>query len=261
MLMLSEAKTFFKQANGGEVLGNPTLEWGVVGYPDRESKLPFSDPHYHWQFLTGTLDEMFGGFGSQQSNGQWNASTMNISISAIVQSSTELGATVLVRGYPGPCSTPFISVNASCIGSDMCPKTGPKAGIKTITVPTWPEAWPEVTPTTVEGLQSAAARLIDQALAPYLIVTGPSVWWSYAYFYGSDTGFYECKANPKSCLAPAGWYPALRAKLGKPLGPAKNTGWKWSREFEFATVSIDLEDRTASRVSFHNERLLADSLL
>jgi len=252
MDMLGEAKAYFSQLNGGEVIGNPTLEWGVVGYPDREAEQPFSDPHYHWQYLTGTLDEMFGGFGTQNSDdGSWNATMMNMSITAIVESTTKLNATVLVRGYPGPCSIPFLSLNASCVGEDKCPTMGPNAGMKHITVPQWAAGWPEPQPTTVEEFQEAAVRLLPQALAPYLILAGPSTWWSYAYFYGADSGWYVCKNNPKSCIAPQGWYPELAQKLGAPLGPATNKGWTWTREFEYASASIDLQDRTASKVTFH----------
>ena len=49
-------------------------------------------------------------------------------------------------------------------------------------------------------------RLLDQALAPYLIVAGPSVWFSYAYFYDAATGWWPNKAMPDSTLAPPAWY-------------------------------------------------------
>ena len=66
----------------GEIIANPLLPWGVVGFPSREARLPFPDPRYHWSYVTGALDEMFGGFGSQTKTGQWNASTMNITFTA-----------------------------------------------------------------------------------------------------------------------------------------------------------------------------------
>eukprot|EP00038_Savillea_parva_P031271 m.84423 g.84423 ORF g.84423 m.84423 type:complete len:303 (-) comp9595_c0_seq1:883-1791(-) len=256
MDMLGQAKAFFHTLNGGEVIANPTLDWGVVGYPSRESQQLFP-MEYHWKNSTGTLDEMFGGFGTLEPNGQWNASTMNISITAILKSIREYNATVLVRGYPGPCGVPFMAVNASCVGSDTCPKTGPSAGVKKITVPTWPPEYPTTQPTTVQGLKDAASKLIVQALAPYLIIAGPSTWWSYGYFYGPDSGWYVCHDNPDSCLAPATWYPELAKKLGAPLAPPQNDGaWKWTRSFEYATVSVDLQDSTASSVVFHNGHTL-----
>eukprot|EP00662_Eupelagonemidae_sp_cell21_P019541 gene19541-50744_t len=50
----------------------------------------------------------------------------------------------------------------------------PKSGVRKSSVPAWPAGWSEKQPSTVAGLQSAAVRLVDQALAPYLILAGPS---------------------------------------------------------------------------------------
>jgi hypothetical protein len=57
MDMLGEATTFFRNLNDGFVIGNPTLDWGVIGPhgSDRGGPFPLT---YHWSFLRGTLDEM-----------------------------------------------------------------------------------------------------------------------------------------------------------------------------------------------------------
>ena len=69
----------------------------MVGFPSREAKVPFP-PRYHWDYMTGMLDEMFGGFGSQTKTGQWNASTMNLSLTAIIDASgPDRHGTVLIR--------------------------------------------------------------------------------------------------------------------------------------------------------------------
>lgn len=220
MDMLGQAKEFFRNLNGGEVIGNPTLEWWVIGNPSREAASPFPQT-YHWQYLTGTLDEMYGGFSSQQPDGNWNATLMNMSINAIVESTTTLNATVLVRGYPGPCSVPFVDVNISCVGTGVpCPPSG----YTPTPVSSWPEAWPDKQPETANEFQAASVRYLEQALAPYLIIAGPTVWWSYAYFYESTSGWYPSRSQPNSTLAPPEWYPELRAALGPPRGPAMLSG-------------------------------------
>jgi hypothetical protein len=64
MDMLGQATAYFKSLNNGYVVGNPTLEWDVIGPggPDRGGPFPET---YHWNYLRGSLDEMFGAFGTQ----------------------------------------------------------------------------------------------------------------------------------------------------------------------------------------------------
>lgn len=64
MDMLGEATKYFRSMNDGFVVGNPTLEWDVIGPNGGNRKGPFPET-YHWNFLRGSLDEMFGAFGTQ----------------------------------------------------------------------------------------------------------------------------------------------------------------------------------------------------
>ena len=73
----------------------------------------------HWNFLRGTLDEMFGAFGTQvAATGEWNVTLMEQSFDAIVNESTIFDGSpagageqlVLVRGYPGPLGVPFVQI-------------------------------------------------------------------------------------------------------------------------------------------------------
>ena len=41
------------------------------------------------------------------------------------------------------------------------------------------------------------------------------------------------------------WYPEFDKPLGPPKGPAKKDGWTYHREFAHASVSVNLETKTA----------------
>jgi hypothetical protein len=135
---------YFKEMNDGYVVGNPTLEcapppwfrpatisgwphllvlppacrWDVIGPNGGGRGGPFPET-YHWDYLRGTLDEMFGAFGTQVAKtGEWNATLMAQSFDAIINETTlfDGGVTgggeqlVLVRGYPGPLGVPFAKI-------------------------------------------------------------------------------------------------------------------------------------------------------
>lgn len=180
---------------------------------------------------------MYGAFGSQQQNGQFNASTMNISINALIQTAFRMNKTTLVRGYPGPCNVPFVQVNAS-------------KGAK-ILIPSWPARWNKTQPTTIPAIRDVMIELLPQALAPYLIIANRNTWWSYAWFYDTASGFYMCPEDPNSCLGPLKWYESFTRPLGNPLhDPVSDGAFIWSREYEHASVSIDIRDRTKSTISW-----------
>lgn len=121
------------------MVGNPTLEWDVIGPKGGGRSGPLS-PTDHWHYLRGTLDEMFGAFGTQvTATGQWNVTLMEASFDAIINETTAFTngidggkQMVLIRGYPGPLGVPFVQLPSSVPGDD------PQAPNKTITLPTWP---------------------------------------------------------------------------------------------------------------------------
>eukprot|EP00039_Didymoeca_costata_P002056 m.57266 g.57266 ORF g.57266 m.57266 type:complete len:432 (-) comp11093_c0_seq1:211-1506(-) len=235
MILLQQAKDFFAESNGGEVIGNPTLEWGVIGYPSREAT-QFLPQTAHWQHLTGTYDEMFGAFATQQPNGQWNSSQMNITINAILNSSFHLNLSTSIRGYPGPCNIPLVPVESSS---------------GAIVVPQWPKEWNDTMPTTIEGLRDAGERLLEQSLALFLIVANKNTWYNYAWFYQPTSGWYPCGDDPNSCIGPTTWYEEFSKPLGNPLGPPQSDGgYIWTRAFEHANASIDLRDRRLGKVNW-----------
>lgn len=252
MDMLGQARDYFHNLNGGGVLANPLLDWGVVGNPAEQDVRDFPIT-YHWDYVNGALDEMFGGFGSLQSPqssggaaGHWNASTMNISINAILNMSGDASAggreqVVLVRGYPGPCGVPFVTIPVP---------TAPQ--VPDVVIPSWPANYSRAQPTTLTAAVAAMEdeQLITQALAPFLITAGARVWWSYAWFYSSFSGWFPC--SDMSCVGPKTWYPMFSKAVGAPLGPATcDGGYKWTRKFEHCDVSVDLEDQEACSIVWH----------
>ena len=44
------------------------------------------------------------------------------------------------------------------------------------------------------------------------------------------------------------WYPELDKKLGKPLADSTQSGWTLTREFEHASVWVNLETKMANIV-------------
>ena len=138
MDMLGEATNWFKSLNDGYVTGNPTLEWDVIGPHGGGRGGPFPET-YHWDYLRGTLDEMFGAFGTQDGSGEWNATLMEQSFDAIINQTTTFHGgdnMVLIRGYPGPVNVPFFSIPSTTPGAN------PRGPNRSILVPTWPKGRP-----------------------------------------------------------------------------------------------------------------------
>jgi hypothetical protein len=68
-----------------------------------------------------------------------------------------------------------------------------------------------------------------------------------------ESGYAPCDDNRTLCLAPDGWHPAFSKHLGPPHGPAIQSGVNgtvWTREFDGASVYVDLKNRSASRITW-----------
>jgi hypothetical protein len=70
-------------------------------------------------------------------------------------------------------------------------------------------------------------------LASFLVGAQENCYFVYSWGYRMDNG----------CLE---WYPELDKKLGNPLGDAKQTNWTLKRNFEKASVWVNLETRDAN---------------
>jgi hypothetical protein len=137
----------------------------------------------------------------------------------------------------------------------------------TVFVQTWPgmyagvQEYPPVanggepTPTTNDEWRNALRSHFAFAHALALTVAQTNVFWFYgSTWYSQSGGFIPCPEAPESCRAPPEWYPDLNKPLGKPLGPRKAMGkYVWHREFEHASVVLNLMVPNASKVTFHKQ--------
>ena len=93
----------------------------------------------------------------------------------------------------------------------------------------------------VAGWTALLEKWLPFNLAAFLTVAGPATYFTQAAWYASYQGFAPCPAAPGTCVDPA--YPDLQRSLGPPRGPRAQVGaYKWVREFEHASVSLDLDD-------------------
>ncbi|MEM6411707.1 MAG: putative glycoside hydrolase [Pseudomonadota bacterium] len=83
-----------------------------------------------------------------------------------------------------------------------------------------------------EELLDLAKEAITFPLASFLIIAGEQSYFNYTWGYRDHHG----------ALA---WYPEFDKPLGEPLGRATREGWVYTREFEYASVMVDLNTSTA----------------
>ena len=87
------------------------------------------------------------------------------------------------------------------------------------------------------------------ALAAYLVLAQPGVYFQYQWWYSSNNGMIPCD-DPNDCAFPPGFYPAYQNALGAPLGPYVKAGYTYTRSFEHATAHLDLLEPGNSYVHF-----------
>lgn len=138
----------------------------------------------------------------------------------LILNASAQGKGVLVKAWPGPCTTPILPLG-----------------------PAWPG---NSQPMTYAGRAAAAAQWLTPALAAFLVLVQPNIYLSYSTWYTAPDGYYPCPNN--TCSAPVSWYPALAHPLGAPSGPALRTGWTYSRAFEHAQVTFNAANVTASTI-------------
>ena len=105
-----------------------------------------------------------------------------------------------------------------------------------------------VTPKTPAAQAVVAGERFNSELALFLLVAEDHMYWMYSWFWGFDS---YVPGQPDS-QAPVGGYPQAKCQLGAPKGPpARKAGtWTYTREYAHASVYVDLNNRTASRVDF-----------
>eukprot|EP00117_Sycon_ciliatum_P021279 scpid75440/ scgid18700/ len=228
MKALKLAQNLFTELNGGEVWGNAAME----AHQSPESLPPDITWNTTLSNFNGAFDEMFGSFSTEYKNGSWNTALMERTFETVINASSA-GHTIVIHAYPGPATVPFASRGTP--GNDFI-------------VPSW-NGQVQV-PTTAEGCREAAAKRLVESLAPFLIVANERVFLGYAWLYSIEDGYIPCKAGVE-CGMPSEWYPEFTRPLGPPKAAATRQGTVWTREFEHASVYVDLANRSASRVTWN----------
>jgi hypothetical protein len=83
-----------------------------------------------------------------------------------------------------------------------------------------------------EELVKMARDYITFPLASFLVAAGPNCYFQYTWGWSAENGTFD-------------WYPEFDKPLGAPKSEAKRDGWKYTREFEHASVFVDLEKKFA----------------
>lgn len=113
-----------------------------------------------------------------------------------------------------------------------------------------PGKWPTQmhTPTPGAERKQAMAERFNSELALFLLVAEDHMWWMYSWFWGFDS---FVPGSPDSDV-PDDFFPQAKCALGAPKGPPvrKLGSWTYTREYEHASVFVDLTNRTACHVSF-----------
>jgi hypothetical protein len=101
------------------------------------------------------------------------------------------------------------------------------------------KAWPRFTWLDKEMMRRPHAELAKLAgerlmfpLACFLVVAQPQSYFCYTWGYRENHGTFD-------------WCPEFDRPLGPPRGDGKRDGWSFTRDFQHASVLVDLERRTA----------------
>ena len=83
-----------------------------------------------------------------------------------------------------------------------------------------------------DELARLSKKRITFPLACYLVAAQPNCYFCYTWGYREKLGTFD-------------WYPEFDKPLGPPRGDATRQGWTYQRDFEYASVYVDLETQAA----------------
>jgi hypothetical protein len=104
---------------------------------------------------------------------------------------------------------------------------------KVVIVKAWPHFnWldKEMMDKPYDELEKLSREQISFPLAAFLAAAGEYAYFCYTWGYRENMGTFS-------------WYPEFDKPLGKPKGESNRNGWIYTREFEHASVWVDLEKR------------------
>ena len=104
------------------------------------------------------------------------------------------------------------------------------------------------TPATPAEQAIVAGERFNSELALFLLVAEENTFWMFSWFWGFDS-WVPGQADSQT---PKGFYPQAKCQLGAPKGPpVRKAGTvTYTREYEHASVFVDLDHRNASKVDF-----------
>lgn len=235
MKLGDEARAIYGGLNGGEVWGNGAL--GIVG---RYHNYTYEGQLVSWRTVMDHVDTAFlewpGSFWyDNTTTGEWIPELMEVFIEGVINASTA-GKSAILHFSPGPSFPPIQWYPQNTSGSNR------------FLAPTW--VGPTKLPSTADGVRQAAADVLVESLAPFLIVVNEHVFLQYAWWYEMQDGNIPCPPGIE-CGMPSSWYPEFSKPLGAPKGPAVKNGYIWTREFAHASVYVDVRSRSASKITWH----------
>lgn len=243
MKMADEARALYGGLNGGEVWGN-----GAVGDTAIYNNFTYKGKPVSWRTSLDHLDTGFlegaGGYWYEnRTTGEWIPDEFQDFLQSVINASTG-GKTIVLHFSPGPSFPPIVRYPVH-----------PDPPYNSFLALDWPGHWPDTDPGTnnfssADAVRKAAADLLVQTLAPFLIVANEHVFLQYAWFYEMQDGNIPCPAGIE-CGMPSEWYPEFSKPIGAPEGPAVQNGPIWTREFAHASVYVDVRARAASKVTWH----------
>jgi hypothetical protein len=213
MQWISDLQTTFNSLSGG---GRNVLVNGVDNF---DSAKQFSSTGVaaamidHWSIL-----QFLNRNQTSPEYGNFNQTAMD-ELFGLARSETLANMTVEIKGWVGPVIK--------------------QRGIYPPSIPT---------PKTPAEQAQVAGERFNSELALFLLVAEDYMYWLYSWFWTFD----DWVPDEADSTIPHGFFPQAKCALGKPAGPPKrNPGtWTYSREYEHASVYVDLNNRTASRVDF-----------
>lgn len=170
----------------------------------------------HWSIL------QFLYRGPVSNEGDFNTTAMNEAFE-LATSDTLANVSILVKGWPGPIVKQ----------KDNYPSNLPQ-------------------PETPEDYQKIAAERFNSELALFLLIAEDKDWWQYSWFWGFD----DWVPNQPASTIPADFFPETKCELGAPKGKyATKDQIIYTRDFDHATVTVNLNNRTESKVTYSSCKL------
>jgi len=236
--MIGELQRTLTDLNGGLVMANGISMYGA---PHEDPRHPDGHNLRVLGFANAIMNEHTAVFECvNRNNASFNVETTSQDLDAITTAAQAANGSkmVFVQTWPGLYSATGFTPRGSTPANVYPPVAN--GG--------------EPTPQNNAEWRAALREHFGFAHALYLSIAEPNIYWFYGgYWYPSNTGIIACPEDPDACPAPPEWYPALNRPLGAPLGPRTLVApYVWTREFEHASVRLDLNQPNASAVNFKN---------